>query len=295
MKLDEQTYKKYYRTYYHGSPYSSIDKAKSKFSAFYMTTSFEYALEYAWLGDDCYGTIFECYLKKDLDIFNGNSKGDIERLMAKMRTYNKSNTSSHILSVLPIIRRNLSELGHKDFIDLFMGKEDLREIFAGILKDAGFDGLFNYEITENLSFFYNSKNHPAIGVFNIDNVIIQCVYNNKGLKESEKFKEVKNKEIKLLKHVISKLHSEKPDLTESDLITYISYNLIDEFIIKSNFKALSKQDIKFYVLDILKDGFPSLIEETTDIWEKIRLGESVTYHGAQLQLGDDNGKNKSNK
>lgn len=44
MVLTEQKYKRYYRTYYHGSPYSNIDVAKSKFSAFYLTTSFEYAL-----------------------------------------------------------------------------------------------------------------------------------------------------------------------------------------------------------------------------------------------------------
>jgi len=154
MILNEQKYSNKNRLYYHGSDTKTFDK--KRFDLIFLTTDLFYALEYTTTFD-----VFVVTLRAPLNIFNARSKMDLHRLSGKI-TLNDG---------------QIDILRNRDWFNTNIRKE----IFETI-KNLGYDGVFNFE-----SYDFKPNDHPSIGIFDRNNVIIRALYGIDDLRKIKKF------------------------------------------------------------------------------------------------------------
>lgn len=165
-KLFEQIYRMN-RLYFHGTrssnEFNEITYRSSLSITFYLTPDFEYAVNYA-LDNTKTGYVYLIKLKDKLNIFNARNAHDADILSDIIYTNRKEafveGTDS---SIKKIIVRLIKDLGEGDWLDVT--REDYLKWFYwdrrelhDRLKNAGYDGYFNYEVNEGVS-------GPSIGLF----------------------------------------------------------------------------------------------------------------------------------
>jgi len=175
--LKEQKYNNTNRIYYHGSKDINLNlknKVKDK-NIFYLTPSFDYALNYTRSGLVNKTAIYFIKLKKSLNIFNARSDKDArfleKRLTVKLMQLNTDEMpEDYLQKEAPYIARYVvNDLSDRDWIDALdnfkINYPDWNIPFRSAifeLLNLDYDGYFNYEVDNNAA-------GPAIGLFTIDN------------------------------------------------------------------------------------------------------------------------------
>lgn len=165
MKLTTQ-----YGPLYHGSHNGELRKDEThKYNCIYVTPVFAYAALYSTDSDSTHGCVFEMEPVRELNIFDANEEGAIEKLKAKVEELNPENT---------LVRQiKWEELKTKDWSTVCFRKDQIRDdLLLKAVKELGFDGYINTEWDEGCAQFYAEGvagcglivNSASIGIFDVD-------------------------------------------------------------------------------------------------------------------------------
>lgn len=152
---------------YHGSKNGELrSDEKHKYNCLYVTPVFAYAALYSTGSDSKHGCVFEMQPVRDLNIFDANDEGALDKLKAKVEELNPNNT---------LVRRiNWEELKTKDWSTVCFRKDEIRdELLLKAVKELGYDGYINHEWDEDCAQFYAEgsagcgkvTNSVSIGIF----------------------------------------------------------------------------------------------------------------------------------
>lgn len=158
---------KHFDKLYHGSKNGELrSDEKHKYNCLYVTPVFAYAALYSTSSDSEHGCVFEMQPVRDLNIFDANDEGALDKLKAKVEELNPDNT---------LVRRiNWEELKTKDWSTVCFRKDEIRdELLLKAVKELGYDGYINHEWDEDCAQFYAEglagcgkvTNSVSIGIF----------------------------------------------------------------------------------------------------------------------------------
>lgn len=158
---------KHFDKLYHGSKNGELrSDEKHKYNCLYVTPVFAYAAMYSTDSDSKHGCVFEMQPVRDLNIFDANDEGALDKLKAKVEELNPDNT---------LVRRiNWEELKTKDWSTVCFRKDEIRdELLLKAVKGLGYDGYINHEWDEDCAQFYAEgsagcgkvTNSVSIGIF----------------------------------------------------------------------------------------------------------------------------------
>lgn len=158
---------KHFDKLYHGSKNGELrSDEKHKYNCLYVTPVFAYAALYSTGSDSKHGCVFEMQPVRDLNIFDANDEGALDKLKAKVEELNPDNT---------LVRRiNWEELKAKDWSTVCFRKDEIRdELLLKAVKELGYDGYVNHEWDEDCAQFYAEgsagcgkvTNSVSIGIF----------------------------------------------------------------------------------------------------------------------------------
>lgn len=158
---------KHFDKLYHGSKNGELrSDEKHKYNCLYVTPVFAYAALYSTSSDSKHGCVFEMQPVRDLNIFDANDEGALDKLKAKVEELNPDNT---------LVRRiNWEELKTKDWSTVCFRKDEIRdELLLKAVKELGYDGYINHEWDEDCAQFYADglagcgkvTNSVSIGIF----------------------------------------------------------------------------------------------------------------------------------
>lgn len=158
---------KHFDKLYHGSKNGELrSDEKHKYNCLYVTPVFAYAALYSTGSDSKHGCVFEMQPVRDLNIFDANDEGALDKLKAKVEELNPDNT---------LVRRiNWEELKTKDWSTVCFRKDEIRdELLLKAVKELGYDGYINHEWDEDCAQFYAEgltgcgkvTNSVSIGIF----------------------------------------------------------------------------------------------------------------------------------
>lgn len=158
---------KHFDKLYHGSKNGELrSDEKHKYNCLYVTPVFAYAALYSTGSDSKHGCVFEMQPVRDLNIFDANDEGALDKLKAKVEELNPDNT---------LVRRiNWEELKTKDWSTVCFRKDEIRdELLLKAVKELGYDGYVNHEWDEDCAQFYADglagcgkvTNSVSIGIF----------------------------------------------------------------------------------------------------------------------------------
>ena len=158
---------KHFDKLYHGSKNGELrSDEKHKYNCLYVTPIFAYAALYSTGSDSKHGCVFEMQPVRDLNIFDANDEGALDKLKAKVEELNPDNT---------LVRRiNWEELKTKDWSTVCFRKDEIRdELLLKAVKELGYDGYINHEWDEDCAQFYAEglagcgkvTNSVSIGIF----------------------------------------------------------------------------------------------------------------------------------
>lgn len=158
---------KHFDKLYHGSKNGELrSDEKHKYNCLYVTPVFAYAALYSTSSDSEHGCVFEMQPVRDLNIFDANDEGALDKLKAKVEELNPNNT---------LVRRiNWEELKTKDWSTVCFRKDEIRdELLLKAVKELGYDGYINHEWDEDCAQFYAEglagcgkvTNSVSIGIF----------------------------------------------------------------------------------------------------------------------------------
>lgn len=158
---------KHFDKLYHGSKNGELrSDEKHKYNCLYVTPVFAYAAMYSTDSDSKHGCVFEMQPVRDLNIFDANDEGALDKLKAKVEELNPDNT---------LVRRiNWEELKTKDWSAVCFRKDEIRdELLLKAVKGLGYDGYINHEWDEDCAQFYAEgsagcgkvTNSVSIGIF----------------------------------------------------------------------------------------------------------------------------------
>lgn len=158
---------KHFDKLYHGSKNGELrSDEKHKYNCLYVTPVFAYAALYSTDSDSKHGCVFEMQPVRDLNIFDANDEGALDKLKAKVEELNPDNT---------LVRRiNWEELKTKDWSTVCFRKDEIRdELLLKAVKELGYDGYINHEWDEDCAQFYADglagcgkvTNSVSIGIF----------------------------------------------------------------------------------------------------------------------------------
>lgn len=158
---------KHFDKLYHGSKNGELrSDEKHKYNCLYVTPVFAYAALYSTDSDSKHGCVFEMQPVRDLNIFDANDEGALDKLKAKVEELNPDNT---------LVRRiNWEELKTKDWSTVCFRKDEIRdELLLKAVKELGYDGYINHEWDEDCAQFYAEgsagcgkvTNSVSIGIF----------------------------------------------------------------------------------------------------------------------------------
>lgn len=158
---------KHFDKLYHGSKNGELrSDEKHKYNCLYVTPVFAYAALYSTDSDSKHGCVFEMQPVRDLNIFDANDEGALDKLKAKVEELNPDNT---------LVRRiNWEELKTKDWSTVCFRKDEIRdELLLKAVKELGYDGYVNHEWDEDCAQFYAEgsagcgkvTNSVSIGIF----------------------------------------------------------------------------------------------------------------------------------
>lgn len=158
---------KHFDKLYHGSKNGELrSDEKHKYNCLYVTPVFAYAALYSTGSDSKHGCVFEMQPVRDLNIFDANDEGALDKLKAKVEELNPDNT---------LVRRiNWEELKTKDWSTVCFRKDEIRdELLLKAVKELGYDGYVNHEWDEDCAQFYAEgsagcgkvTNSVSIGIF----------------------------------------------------------------------------------------------------------------------------------
>ena len=139
---------KHFDKLYHGSKNGELrSDEKHKYNCLYVTPVFAYAALYSTGSDSKHGCVFEMQPVRDLNIFDANDEGALDKLKAKVEELNPDNT---------LVRRiNWEELKTKDWSTVCFRKDEIRdELLLKAVKELGYDGYVNHEWDEDCAQFY---------------------------------------------------------------------------------------------------------------------------------------------
>ena len=158
---------KHFDKLYHGSKNGELrSDEKHKYNCLYVTPVFAYAALYSTGSDSKHGCVFEMQPVRDLNIFDANDEGALDKLKAKVEELNPDNT---------LVRRiKWEELKTKDWSTVCFRKDEIRdELLLKAVKELGYDGYINHEWDEDCAQFYADglagcgkvTNSVSIGIF----------------------------------------------------------------------------------------------------------------------------------
>lgn len=158
---------KHFDKLYHGSKNGELrSDEKHKYNCLYVTPVFAYAALYSTGSDSEHGCVFEMQPVRDLNIFDANDEGALDKLKAKVEELNPDNA---------LVRRiNWEELKTKDWSTVCFRKDEIRdELLLKAVKELGYDGYVNHEWDEDCAQFYAEgsagcgkvTNSVSIGIF----------------------------------------------------------------------------------------------------------------------------------
>ena len=158
---------KHFDKLYHGSKNGELrSDEKHKYNCLYVTPVFAYAALYSTGSDSKHGCVFEMQPVRDLNIFDANDEGALDKLKAKVEELNPDNN---------LVRRiNWEELKTKDWSTVCFRKDEIRdELLLKAVKELGYDGYINHEWDEDCAQFYAEgsagcgkvTNSVSIGIF----------------------------------------------------------------------------------------------------------------------------------
>lgn len=158
---------KHFDKLYHGSKNGELrSDEKHKYNCLYVTPVFAYAALYSTGSDSKHGCVFEMQPVRDLNIFDANDEGALDKLKAKVEELNPDNT---------LVRRiNWEDLKTKDWSTVCFRKDEIRdELLLKAVKELGYDGYINHEWDEDCAQFYADglagcgkvTNSVSIGIF----------------------------------------------------------------------------------------------------------------------------------
>lgn len=158
---------KHFDKLYHGSKNGELrSDEKHKYNCLYVTPVFAYAALYSTSSDSKHGCVFEMQPVRDLNIFDANDEGALDKLKAKVEELNPDNA---------LVRRiNWEELKTKDWSTVCFRKDEIRdELLLKAVKELGYDGYVNHEWDEDCAQFYAEgsagcgkvTNSVSIGIF----------------------------------------------------------------------------------------------------------------------------------
>lgn len=158
---------KHFDKLYHGSKNGELrSDEKHKYNCLYVTPVFAYAALYSTGSDSKHGCVFEMQPVRDLNIFDANDEGALDKLKAKVEELNPDNA---------LVRRiNWEELKTKDWSTVCFRKDEIRdELLLKAVKELGYDGYVNHEWDEDCAQFYAEgsagcgkvTNSVSIGIF----------------------------------------------------------------------------------------------------------------------------------
>lgn len=158
---------KHFDKLYHGSKNGELrSDEKHKYNCLYVTPVFAYAALYSTGSDSKHGCVFEMQSVRDLNIFDANDEGALDKLKAKVEELNPDNA---------LVRRiNWEELKTKDWSTVCFRKDEIRdELLLKAVKELGYDGYINREWDEDCAQFYAEglagcgkvTNSVSIGIF----------------------------------------------------------------------------------------------------------------------------------
>ena len=158
---------KHFDKLYHGSKNGELrSDEKHKYNCLYVTPVFAYAALYSTGSGSEHGCVFEMQPVRDLNIFDANDEGALDKLKAKVEELNPDNT---------LVRRiNWEELKTKDWSTVCFRKDEIRdELLLKAVKELGYDGYVNHEWDKDCAQFYAEglagcgkvTNSVSIGIF----------------------------------------------------------------------------------------------------------------------------------
>lgn len=231
MLISEQKHTNKNRIYYRGLRNNDLNN--KQYLETYLTTSLTYSFAYSGLN----GVIESYCLKDTANIFNMRSKLD----EGKLRVY-CNNTKINSLSLADYLKFNeISErLKNEDWLKVL---EDLnkRKLLIKAIKELGYDGYFNFEITRDMineyrqfpSFEFSDLHikSPAVAVFNINKSLIKiATYSGRELNSLAEIQKLKEKE---KQYVISTINNYKERNNDNIFI-----------ILRNKIKSLTDDELK---------------------------------------------------
>lgn len=155
---------------YHGSKNGELRKdEKHNYNCLYVTPVFAYAAMYSTDSNSNHGCVFEMKPIRDLNIFDANDEGALEKLKAKVKELNPENTLVKSIK--------WEDLKTKDWSTVCFRRDKIRDdLLLKAVKALGYDGYINTEWDEDCAEFYarglggcgKIVNTTSIGIFNED-------------------------------------------------------------------------------------------------------------------------------
>lgn len=169
LKESTETLKQF-KVLYHGSKNGELRKdEKHSYNCLYVTPVFAYAAMYSTDSDSTHGCVFEMKPVRDLNIFDANDEGALDKLKAKVEELNPENT---------LVRRiKWEDLKTKDWSSVCFKQDEVRDkLLLESVKALGYDGYINTEWDEDCAEWYarglggcgKVVNTTSIGIFDED-------------------------------------------------------------------------------------------------------------------------------
>ena len=266
-KLFEQVYNSVNRIYYHGTIHDDINKKNSKYICFFITLDPLYALSYAKKYDGSgFGKLFKIKVIKKLNIFNPKSKKDLERLEDIVSTVGGKRVEYNNF---------IQKIKETDWDEIFDGDE-IRDEIIDIIKLAGYDGWFNYELSKNMQKNgfnkYDLLKRPVIGLFDISNCSIEEV----DFYSQEWFIEKRKEDLEEVKDRLYIRH--KNNKSDKDIKSEFEQELTSTICPK--YLTLTNSDIDKVINDYDENMNGSLLLEKA---KKNNGDTGIIYHGTKLK------------
>lgn len=169
LKESTETLKQF-NVLYHGSKNGELRKdEKHSYNCLYVTPVFAYAAMYSTDSGSTHGCVFEMKPVRELNIFDANDEGALDKLKAKVEELNPENT---------LVRRiKWEDLKTKDWSSVCFKQDEVRDkLLLESVKALGYDGYINTEWDEDCAEWYarglggcgKVVNTTSIGIFNED-------------------------------------------------------------------------------------------------------------------------------
>ena len=152
---------------YHGSQYGELRSDENhRYNCLYVTPVFAYAALYSTGSDSEHGCVFEMKPVRDLNIFDANDEGALEKLKSKVEELNPNDTR--------VGEIKWEDLKTKDWSTVCFRRDKVRdELLLKAVKALGYDGYINHEWDEDCARNYAEGlagceevvNSISIGIF----------------------------------------------------------------------------------------------------------------------------------